>query len=206
MARDYSTRRKPAKRGKGRAAAKPKNQGLPGWIQMLVGLTMGLLVAAGVYIYYKPVESHPIGERPLKQDAPEQDKQGADGLPPEEPSRFAFYEMLPNYELVIQYEDEDEQPGETTKPKTAETPKTVDEPGRYIIQAGSFQRFEDADKRKAKLALLGVESEIERITIDNAKTWYRVRIGPMQDIERVNELLGRLREEGIETLLMRHRG
>ncbi len=215
MAKDYSSRRgntakKPRKR---RRSNVQRNQGLPGWVQMFVGLTIGLLVAAGVYIYYKPLESNLAGDGPARGTQTEAPVQDADGLPPEEPNRFAFYDMLPNYELVIQYEDDDQaatrKPSdEAPKPKTktVETPTEVAEPGRYIIQAGSFKSFDDADKRKAKLALLGVESEIERVTIDNTKTWYRVRVGPEKDINRVNDLLKRLRDNGIETLLMRHRG
>lgn len=207
MARDYSRSKARKKR---KPAARPKNQGLPGWVQLFVGLTLGLLVAAGVFIYYAPVNQQQGESTYTRNTAPDEPATDADGLPPEEPNRFAFYDMLPNYELVIQYEEDGTAAGtpssEKPKPKKPETPKQVDEPGKYIIQAGSFKTYEDADKRKAKLALLGVESEIERVTIDNTKTWYRVRVGPMNDINRVNGMLKRLRDNGVETLLMRHRG
>ena len=49
--------------------------------------------------------------------------------------------------------------------------------GQYLIQVGSFADVKEADAQKAKLALLGVESRVEKVTIDNSKTWYRVRIG-----------------------------
>ena len=223
MARDYSGRRgtKGKKPRKSAGRSRARRQGLPGWVQMFVGLTIGLLIATAVFIYYKPLDTNLIGDGPARGTEPSEPATDADGLPPEEESRFAFYEMLPNYELVIQYEDDDqpvtkkptaekpnkEKPSEEKpKIKTVETPKEVAEPGRYIIQAGSFKSFDDADKRKAKLALIGVESTIERVTIDNTKTWYRVRVGPEKDINRVNDLLKRLRDNGVETLLMRHRG
>lgn len=217
MPKDYSGRRKSAKSGKRAAKRRPATraakQGLPGWVQLFVGLTLGLLVAAAVFIKYKPLDSNLAGDGPARSTETAEPVQDEEALPPEEENRFAFYDMLPNYELVIQYEDDDQPTTKkptTKKPKpktkTAETPKEVAEPGRYIIQAGSFKSFEDADKRKAKLALLGVESEIERVTIDNTKTWYRVRVGPEKDINRVNDLLKRLRDNGVETLLMRHRG
>ncbi|MGB1581038.1 MAG: SPOR domain-containing protein [Nevskiales bacterium] len=209
MARDYSKSSRSKKR---RPAARPKNE-LPGWVQMFVGLTIGLCVAAAVFIYYKPLDSNLAGDGPPRgSDAEEQQAQDENGLPPEEPGRFAFYDMLPNYEIVIQYEDEngnktrDPKTKEKPKTKTAETPKQVEQPGKYIIQAGSFKSYEDADKRKAKLALIGMESAIERVTIDDTKTWYRVRVGPVNDIDTVNGMLKRLRDNGIETLLMRHRG
>ena len=165
MARDYSSRRKPvksSKRAKRRPAARAQNQGLPGWVQLFVGLTIGLLVAAAVFIKYKPLETNLAGDGPARGSEAAEQAQDENGLPPEEETRFAFYDMLPNYELVIQYEDEDQpatkKPSKEEKPKpktkTPETPKEVAEPGRYIIQAGSFKSFDDADKRKAKLALL----------------------------------------------------
>lgn len=205
MARDYSK----GSRKKRRPAARPQNT-LPGWVQMFVGLTIGLCIAAAVFIYYKPLDTNLAGDGPPRgTEVAEQPEVDENGLPPEEPGRFAFYEMLPNYEIVIQYEDENgNKTTEKPKPKTktAETPKEVEQPGKYIIQAGSFQSYEDADKRKAKLALLGMESAIERVTIDDTKTWYRVRVGPVNDINKVNGMLKRLRDNGIETLLMRHRG
>ncbi len=74
------------------------------------------------------------------------------------------------------------------------------------MQAGSFKSYADADKRKAKMALLGVESEIEKVTIDSATTWYRVRVGPEKDLNKVNGILKTLRDNGIESLLMRYKG
>ncbi|MDX1461392.1 MAG: hypothetical protein R3348_10090, partial [Xanthomonadales bacterium] len=145
MARDYSHRRGNAPKRR-RAAAKPKKSAnghsMPGWVLVFAGLSVGLAFAAGVYIYYKPMNDQRAEAVPpaAQQQAakPARDKQG---LPPKEPNRFAFYEMLPNYEIVIQHE------GEQQKPKTATTPDKVEEPGQYIVQAGSFRTYADADKR-----------------------------------------------------------
>ncbi len=209
MARDYSHRRGNAPQRR-RAAAKPrrgssskKPGGLPGWISMFAGLSLGLAIAAGVYIYYKPLSGDSENSvPPAAQQGSDKPARDANGLPPKEPSRFAFYEMLPNYEIVIQQEG----PAQQNKPAAAQTPKQVEEPGRYIIQAGSFKTYEDADKRKAKMAMLGVESEIEKVTIDGATTWYRVRVGPEKNLEKVNGMLKTLRDNGIESLLMRYKG
>lgn len=209
MARDYSHRRgnKPKRR---RAAAKPRRStrssatGLPGWVSMFAGLSIGLAIAAGIYIYYKPLDDTSDDRiPPAAHTESREPARDSNGLPPKEPSRFAFYEMLPNYEIVIQYEGDEPKP---SKPTTAQTPKQVEEPGKYIIQAGSFKTYEDADKRKAKMALLGVESDIEKVTIDGATTWYRVRVGPEKNLSKVNEILKTLRDNGIESLLMRYKG
>ena len=212
MARDYSHRRgntpkkgrRPAAKNKRRPAAKSKaRQGMPGWVMLLAGLSIGVAFAAGIYIYYKPLNDDQKAEENIPPAAHQKkaDKtKDKRGLPPKEENRFAFYEMLPNYEVVIQYEDEKK------KPASSQTPKKVDEPGLYIVQAGSFKSYADADKRKAKMAFLGVESEIEKVTIDSGTTWYRVRVGPEKDLSKLNGILKTLRDNGIESLLMRYKG
>lgn len=106
--RDYAdrhprNRRKPAGGGGGaraRAANAPRGggptrTGLPAWAWMVVGLSAGLLVAVFVYIS-RPAE--PMAMAPSTDTAR---KAEAIELPPKEPSRFAFYEMLPSYEVVV---------------------------------------------------------------------------------------------------------
>jgi cell division protein FtsN len=55
---------------------------------------------------------------------------------------------------------------------------------------------------QASLALLGVESRIQRVTIDDA-VFHRVRIGPITDLDELNRVRSRLREARIEPLLMK---
>ena len=109
---------------------------------------------------------------------------------PEE-SRFTFYDMLPNFEVVI--------PEEEPNVQADTEPRAVVEPGIYILQAGSFSHYEDADRRRAELALQGVESTIQRVTIDD-KTYHRVRIGPIDDLDELNLTRSRLRAARIDVL------
>ena len=76
------------------------------------------------------------------------------------------------------------------------------EPGLYVLQAGSFSRYEDADRRRAELALQGIESSIQRVTIDD-RTYHRVRIGPIDDLDELNMLRSRLRAARIDVLRIR---
>jgi cell division protein FtsN len=78
----------------------------------------------------------------------------------------------------------------------------VVQPGTYVLQAGSFTEYADADRRRAQLALQGIESTIQRVTIDN-KTYHRVRIGPIDDLDRLNVLRTRLRQADIDVLRIR---
>jgi cell division protein FtsN len=101
--------------------------------------------------------------------------------------------MLPQFEVVI--------PEFETNVRADTAPRAVEQPGRYVLQAGSFRTLSDADRRQASLALLGVESSIQRVAIED-DVYHRVRIGPVEDLGQLNEIRRRLRDARIETLLM----
>ena len=70
------------------------------------------------------------------------------------------------------------------------------------VQAGSFSAPADADRLKAQLALLGFESHVQRVTLDD-DVFNRVRIGPIADLDAAKRTQSRLRDAGIDSLLMR---
>jgi cell division protein FtsN len=80
--------------------------------------------------------------------------------------------------------------------------KPVDEPGSYVLQAGSFGAAGEADKLRANLALLGIESRVQRVTIDD-DVYHRVRIGPISDLEKLNRIRRQLRDAHINAMLMK---
>jgi len=127
--------------------------------------------------------------RPSK---PEAGKVAVEAPPAEDAGRFEFYEMLPDAEV-----DVPEQP----KATGAVNPPPVSVPGTYVVQAGAFPDFAEADKVKARLALLGVESEIQAADANGA-TFHRVRIGPIDNLDELNRLRARLRQNGIEYLVI----
>lgn len=233
MARDYSSRPNSSathKRKKPRStpAAKPTRakraprSGPPGWVWMLCGLCIGLTVAAGLYIFARPAgttlarEQIAIPEPAKTRDekSSSQDKRAASASDKEEEPRFSFYKMLPNYEVVIpeeEYPQSDAEPGERPAPPPSQdevgspqptTPK-VEEPGRYVVQAGSFSSHKDADRRKAELGLLGMSARIVEVDLDSGKTVYRVQSKTISSSDELNKLLKRLRENRIDTLVMR---
>ena len=169
-----------------------RNQSAPGWQWLVAGLTFGLMVAAGVYLYDRRPGgvAHVAAERPVPavtaRDEPEE-------AAPEE-SRFDFYDELPKFEVVIPEHERD------VRPDGAQAP--VSEPGTYVLQAGSFRSVADADRVQATLALQGIESRIQQVTIDE-DTWHRVRIGPFDDLARLEDMRKRLRAKNIEVLMIR---
>lgn len=168
---------------------------MQGWVWGLFGLGIGLSVSAFIYLNGRPAISVPqpapkVEAKPAQKAAPRHD---APDDAAEEP-RFTFYDMLPKFEVVIPEEDLAVVPN---KPR-----QVVDKPGIYVLQAGSFSTFEDADRRRAQLAMLGVESGIQKVAVDE-KVYHRVRIGPVDDLDRLNELRGRLHGAEIDAMVIR---
>lgn len=132
---------------------------------------------------------------------------------------FEFYTLLPEMEVVVETPKKPQPavvtlptiptaptkpavPAPTTTTAAVTADKPVDEVS-YLLQVGSFRKLADADAYKAKLAFLGVESRVQTVTIDNKDTWHRVQIGPVKGRDKADALQKQLKENNIESLLMR---
>ena len=101
---------------------------------------------------------------------------------------------MPNFELTV--------PEKRPDVEADVAPAAVVEPGVYVLQAGSFSTNEDADRRRAELALQGIESHIQRVKV-NDKNYHRVYIGPTEDLDELNMLRSRLRSAKIDVFRIR---
>jgi len=187
-------------RRKRRPARSNRQEEYPGWMWLLFGLAIGLSVAFAIYMKDRENSARPlqVAHQPASMNAPIDDKtrvarQEAKEEPESEP-RFTFYDTLPNFEVVVPEEESDVRRDRQTR--------VVEEPGAYVLQAGSFSTQSDADRRKAEIALLGVESRIQRVTIDD-RTYFRVRIGPIRNLDELNRVREQLRQARIDVLRIR---
>jgi cell division protein FtsN len=189
------------RRSKRRRPAAKQQQNYPGWLWMLFGLAIGLSVAFAIYVK----DNEPQQPRPAAVPSSVDDN-GESGIPPSasadpepEPAaakekRFTFYDLLPAAEFVV--------PENAPTSATDTEPAAVVEPGVYVLQAGSFSTNTDADRRRAELALQGIESHIQRVTV-NDREYYRVYVGPIDDLDQLNVLRSRLRAAKIDVLRIR---
>ena len=172
---------------------------------MLFGLAIGLSVAFAIYMKEQRggISPQPVASEPASMAEPiEPTPQPAARTPAEQPAdppadeepRFSFYSMLPNFEVVIPEEESNVSQDHSVEP--------IQESGTYVLQAGSFGDVTDADRRRAELALLGIESRVQRVTIDD-RTFHRVRIGPIDDLDELNLLRAQLRQADIDVLRIR---
>ncbi len=171
-----------------RKTAKKTSSILPAWIWLTLGILIGLGIAMLTKINGRYLDQGNTNSATTHQEDVQNTK-------PSKKPKFDFYTLLPELEVVIP--DEEKQPLQqhTTQKKQA------DYTGGYLLQAGSFQQFSEADGLKARLALLGVEAHIQSVDVNNSK-WHRVRIGPSKDRQALEELRTRLRKNHIDTLLM----
>jgi cell division protein FtsN len=183
MARDYKPKRN-------------KPGGFSGWLGLSLGLGLGLAVAGVIYLKDHRLdapETHAgkaVKKRPHGNEAPEA------GDPPaaDDSKSYAFYEMLPKFEVVVPEKDKDVRPDIKSVPETRA--------GTYVLQAGSYKNFADADRVRAKLALLGIESNVQKVTVDT-DTWHRIRIGPISKLDDLNRMRQTLHKADIDVLEIR---
>jgi cell division protein FtsN len=180
MAKDYKDAGKGKKSGGG-----GKGGGL-----LLIGLLGGFALGVATTVYLR------IGLSTVPGTA-EADKAGGatTAKKPEDKPKFDFYKMLPNFEVVVPEQDKQVQ-------RAGDVP-AVQAPGTYVLQVGSFRTVEDADRLRAQLALIGIEANIQQVTIDEKDTWHRVRVGPSKNLEEINRIKARLAENKLNALVIR---
>ncbi len=196
MARDY----------KHRAHGRSKKSGLSPLVGVISGLLIGLFVAFLVYI---KMQAAPVQQVFVKETIPPPQQRPAEAIreasgdskqapaPPPKP-RFDFYTLLPEMEVLV--------PEQEITGKPEQGVPQVEAPGTYLLQVGSFRSSEQADRFKAELALLGLETSIQKVTIDNKTTWHRVRVGPFSDLDDLNKTRRLLKQRGVESTLVKVTG
>ena len=170
--------KRPARSRKKRPASQP----LPGWIWLLTGLVIGLSVTFLPRLNERQQEIVP--DSPDKPDT---------NIEQSSKRKFDFYTLLPELEVVVDAN------------KTDQASTIIDnDSGIFVLQVGSFKSEKEADTLKARLALMGVETNIEVVTVNSA-TWHRVRVGPSKDKSRLLSTQKRLRSENMDSVLLKVR-
>ncbi len=114
-------------------------------------------------------------------------------------SRFDFYKLLPKLSVDVP------KSGSTDRQSDGAAQKEKDsQPAfSYILQAGSFKEYQQADRLKASLALMGIQANIEKVTLNQSEVWHRVRIGPIASEREMNKIRNKLRSENIEPVALK---
>ncbi|VAW80546.1 hypothetical protein MNBD_GAMMA13-589 [hydrothermal vent metagenome] len=163
----------------------------PPWVWAVVGLLAGLFVAFLVFLQMQP-DVIRQAEKIVATDVPTK----STPIPPPPKPRFDFYNLLPEMEVIVADEEIKGVPSEAGI-------KRVQQPGTYLLQAGSFRSASQADQLRAQLALLGLETSIQMVSINSKQSWHRVRVGPYHNLKGLNQARSLLKRNGIDAILIR---
>lgn len=192
MPRDYKYRVQPGRRPQKR---RPKKKQTPGWLWFLGGLLIGAVVVGGLWVKDQdllPKDLFKRADPPVVKTQPKQQKQEAKPKQAR-PPQFEFYSVLPEMEVEI--------PPEELHPSVAAVKHKSG--GIYQLQLGSFRKADDAERMKASLALIGISSRIEKVSV-NDKTHFRVRSGPYSR-DQAYSLHARLKGNQVNSLILKIR-
>jgi LPXTG-motif cell wall-anchored protein len=70
----------------------------------------------------------------------------------------------------------------------------------YILQAGAFKHYADADKVRAKLILQGYNAQIKPVEVKGI-TWQRITLGPFKTLTEAQQVQDKLAKQGMKSLL-----
>lgn len=199
-----------------RPQAAPRSESGGGFLLgAFLGLAIGLAGAIGVAFYLNkaPVPFVNKAAKPAASKNGEGKEPAVAALPGAAPAskdavaaakagekpRFDFYKILPGgEEPVSDTELKDRLKASKDAKGAAEALADT-----YFLQAGSYQNPADADNQKAKIAILGLESNVEPSVLPEKGTWYRVRLGPYRRLDEINKARATLAQNGIEASLVK---
>lgn len=109
------------------------------------------------------------------------------------PPHFEFYTVLPDKEVVV--------PDYEQKTRVREERIGKAKEAKYVMQVGSFQTFKEADQLRAKLALMGIASKVDKTKVEGGATLHRVKLGPFTQMKSVNDIRLRLKTMGANVIV-----
>ncbi|MEK6770953.1 MAG: SPOR domain-containing protein [Pseudomonadota bacterium] len=165
------------------------------WL-VLIGIAVGVAVVYGWQLISKSIDRRgglgnliEAGRHrdPPKTTAGERRETKADKPAARTKPHFEFYTLLENEKVL---------PDRRVR---EEPVRTANRAVTYVLQAGSFASFEDADQLKARLALSGLIAHIQKVEV-RGKVYHRVRLGPYQQIDQLDAVGDQLKQLGIRAL------
>ena len=175
-----------------KVARKKSAFNLSGITTLLAGMVIGALAT----ILWQGVQTADSGigagirrlfERPPESTAAPPSKPAVDVGGDARTTPFDFFTVLPGIEVIVPNAD------------------TVDA-GAYLLQAASYRRRSEAERLKATLALNGMVSAIQKVSIEGKGDFYRIRLGPFESHEAMVEVERQLSRIGIDALRLKVSG
>ncbi|MCU7939716.1 MAG: SPOR domain-containing protein [gamma proteobacterium symbiont of Bathyaustriella thionipta] len=187
-------------------ATRNQEQGSSSWSWIVIGILVGGFVIFLVYLDKIPTEGENQAEsnQVQKKQASQTDKK-----PQQARHQFDFYTVLPDREVKVDNASDEKQRKKVTpkapKPTAQVVTNKQNSTSLYQLQVGAFKELTKADAMKARLAFIGVESNIQ-VIYSNGQKMYRVRVGPSTDEQKINHIKKQLKAQNINTFVQKLSG
>ncbi|MBL4608718.1 MAG: SPOR domain-containing protein [Pseudomonadales bacterium] len=212
MAHDFASKRgksqkKHSPKAKTKFLPKPSARTLLS-VLALLGFCLGLYFLSGVTPEATGTPSTPQSAKANPSiPSPAQERLSAE--PEQTENTYTFYEKLKemqSWEPRERVEIREPKKKETlaSKNKTQKSKKIVSTNNikspvagkKYILQAGSYSSFSDANSQRVHLIINGIhDTKINTVTLANGKVGHRIEVGPFssqQDIQKAKKRLAKL--------------
>lgn len=181
----------PSSSSKASARGVATGRGRLGLVPFSVGVAVGCLLSAVLALY--------ITQAPL----PLVDK----GLRKAGPAPVASESPTPADRPTERATEPEPQPVPKAEVLPSATPSKSDKPveplgTRYVLQVAAFRSAAEADQMRARLAILGFEATISRAQREGSEV-FRVRVGPFDQFEALNQMKAALSDNGVESTVVR---
>ncbi len=180
---------------------------------LLVGTVIGVLAT----ILWKGVRSDSNGigsgirqiiksSEVSDKDIPEKSKEKvAVKQADQQKTSYDFFTILPSIEVVVS--EQPEEPDKSAEKGNRQSPTTENNTNKslnaYMLQAGSYRKSTDAERMRANLALKGISSQVQKVSIQGRGNFYRVRIGPFDSYTSMVDTDKQLAEADIKSLRLK---
>ena len=175
MPQDFAKRQPPA--------STPANP-LPRWVWFVSGVAVGSFVTFLAFVGTTVPSDPAVSPEAVQAPAPSSGGERAEN----EEMQWNFYDLFPRSEVPVH--------------DLYATDEEVGGPISYLLQAGSFQNPDDADRLRGELILMGLDVEVRQIRV-NGQAWHRVMVGPLPDEVELGRAQERLAEVDIAAIPIR---
>ena len=194
----------------GNRSAEPRGGSSQVWAGIFVGMVVGAGMAAVLTWYMMKSPSPYLAKAPVAEKLPPSQAASAETVPASTPvssekPRFEFYNVLTDKQNAGSSAPPVKQvasPKVETQVKPVEGSKSATYTPQ-ILQIGSFSNNADAEKLKAKLAMIGAESHIQVAKVPDRGVFYRVRLGPYKSEAELNQARNFLKQNDLDSTPMR---
>lgn len=172
---------------------------------VVIGFALGVGVAA-LIAFALTKSSNPFDGKTARSDPSAPNVSGIHREAPKsgEP-RFDFSKILPGIEGRRSQDTSKVDKTPVVAPVgSAPAPASAPEKsGKFFLQAGAYQNAADAEDQRAKLALMGVEASLQTVSMPDKGTLNRVRLGPFESADEMNQVKSDLLKKGVTTAVIK---